>query len=246
MVHPSERGHFYDRDGNPVYEVPYADPSKGMRAVTLADARKLNLLPSVTTILQEAAKPGLERWKVTQGVLSALTLPKLANESLDDFAGRAIEDSREQAKKAAERGTAIHAAVQNHYQGGKTEEAMRSYVEGAVERINAAFGATGWLPEGTIARKEYAGKRDLRAPGVTLDLKTTLFSDATKRLAWDEHCIQLAAYREPQDRCANVFISVNNPGLVHIHEWKEAELERGWKMFQALLDYWYARTGLKR
>ena len=96
----------------------------------------------------------------------------------------------------------------------------------------------------------YAGKTDLSAHTIVLDVKTKEFSDTDKKLAWDEHCIQLAAYREglglPKAVCANVFVSVNHSGLVHIHEWAEHELQRGWRMFQALKDYWYARNNYAR
>src|SRR3990167_525725 len=114
MALASEAGHWYDREGNPVYEVPRAD-GKGMRPATLADARKLNLYPGVTGIINCAAKPGLERGKVIQGILSALTLPKIEGEPLDAFAERAMKDSQEQARKAAEKGTAIHAAIEKYY-----------------------------------------------------------------------------------------------------------------------------------
>jgi hypothetical protein len=42
----------------------------------------------------------------------------------------------------------------------------------------------------------------------------------------------------PHARCANVFVSVTHPGLIKVHEWPEEELQKGWKMFQALLTYW--------
>ena len=247
MIHPAEWGHWYSKDGKPAYEVPYADPSKGMRPVNLSDARKLGLLPSVTTIIQEASKPGLERWKVTQGILSALTLPRLPDETLDNFAERAQKDSQEQARKAAEKGTAIHAAIQDYYHGGTLHTEMIGYVLETVKAVDKLAGTNfKWTVEGTIIRPDYGGKCDLHGGGFTLDFKSKEFGPDFKKLAWDEHCIQLAAYREPGDRCANVFISVNNPGLIHVHEWKEDELQRGWLMFEALKSYFYARTGLKR
>jgi hypothetical protein len=65
---------------------------------------------------------------------------------------------------------------------------------------------------------------------------------------YDEHVMQLAAYRVglkvPQARCANVFVSVTEPGLVKIVEWDAEEIERGWAMFDALRQYWYAKSGL--
>jgi len=60
--------------------------------------------------------------------------------------------------------------------------------------------------------------------------------------------MQLAAYRAglnlPKARCANVFVSVTEPGLVKIHEWTEEDLERAETMFSALLSYWYAKSRL--
>jgi len=256
MTHAAEWGHWYTRDGKPCYEVPYADPSKGMRSATLKDAKRLGLVPGVTTIIQGAAKPGLERWKVTQGILSALTLPRLPDESLDAFADRAMLDSREQARKAAERGTAIHAAIQGHYEGVSPDEPLLAYVQATVKTVDEEFPpARKWQSEASFASPlGFGGKTDLcmnnEEYAVVLDFKTKEFADTDKKLAWDEQCIQLAAYREgllmPSARCANVYVSVNNPGLVRVHEWPEVELQRGWKMFQALMDYFYARTGLAR
>jgi hypothetical protein len=62
--------------------------------------------------------------------------------------------------------------------------------------------------------------------------------------------MQLVAYAKglkiPNARCANVFVSVTQPGLVHIKEWNREELDRAWKMFDALLVFWYAKTGLDK
>lgn len=255
MAHAAEWGRFYFPDGKPAYEVQGA---KGMVKPDIRHAKKLGLVPSVTSIIQEAAKPGLERWKVTQGILAALTLPRVDGESLDDFADRAMRDSQEQAKKAAERGTAIHAAIQGHFESGRTlvVKDYWPYVEAVVLSIENKYGLEGWISEQSFSSGGFGGKTDLNKTlgvghcGYVIDFKTKEFADTEKKLAWDEHCIQLAAYREglglPQAKCANVFVSVNNPGLVHVHEWSEEELQRGWAMFRALLDYWYARTGLKR
>lgn len=256
MAHAAEWGHWYDKDGKPVYEVPYADPSKGMRPTTLADAKKLGLFPSVTTIIREAAKPGLERWKQEQVLLAALTLPRLEGEPEADWIKRVFEDSQEQARKAAEKGTAIHAAIQGHYEGEPTSEEYQHYVNPVVQSLDDKFEIGAYTAEQSFAHPMgFGGKVDFHCTGVkigrvVIDFKTKEFANTEKKLAWDEHCIQLAAYREglglPKAICANVFVSVNNPGLVHIHGWKEEELQRGWRMFTALLDYFYARTGLSR
>ena len=55
-------GHWYSRTGEPMHWVKRAS-GEGTRPTTLADARKLDLLPSVTTILRTLDKPPLNRWK---------------------------------------------------------------------------------------------------------------------------------------------------------------------------------------
>jgi len=79
-----------------------------------------------------------------------------------------------------------------------------------------------------------------------IDFKTKEFTDPKKVEAYDEHLMQLAAYRIglnlPKARCANVFVSVTEPGLVVVKEWEQEELERGWVMFESLLNYWQAKN----
>ena len=124
----SESAHWYAKDGSPVYEVPTAK-GIGFRPTTLADARKLDLVPSVTMILRCAAAPGLEAWKATQLLQSALTLPKIDGEALDDYAKRVIEDSKEQGRKAAERGTELHKAIEDYIGGESVMTAWLDHCE---------------------------------------------------------------------------------------------------------------------
>src|SRR6056300_705776 len=100
MKTATESGHWYEKDGTPAYKVPMAkDPNK-MRNTTLRDAKKLGLLPSVTTIIKEAAKPGLTNWIINQNIMAALTVPRIAGESDEDFIKRITSDATEQAKQA--------------------------------------------------------------------------------------------------------------------------------------------------
>ena len=87
--------HLYNRNGKPCYEVPYADPKKGMRASTLADARKINLVPSVTTIFDVLNKPALIYWQQDRVLESALTMTRNEGESDQDFIARIKHDSKE-------------------------------------------------------------------------------------------------------------------------------------------------------
>jgi hypothetical protein len=246
---PTEQGHWYTRAGEPCYEIKGANGN--MRPTTLRDARKLDLVPSVTTIIKQAAAPGLERWKINQTLLSALTLPRIERECEDSYLDRIIRDSQEQARKAADRGTAIHAAIQGHYEGQDTSDAMWPYVRGARNALDKYFGEVYWACERSFAHPLcYGGKCDLHATDLVGDIKTKEFDAVDdKKLAWDDHAIQLAAYREglgiPTAKCFNIFVSTTVPGLCHIHIWSEEEIRRGWKMFQSLLAYWKAKNKIE-
>jgi len=78
--------------------------------------------------------------------------------------------------------------------------------------------------------------------GIVLDAKTKEFGPDDDVVAYEEHLMQLAAYRNglglPHARCANVFASVTHLGLIKIVEWPEADLRKGWEMFQCLLRFW--------
>ena len=246
IVRASESLHWYRRDGTPQYSVEAA--KGGMRATTLRDARKMNLVPSVTTILKCAASPGLEAWKLNQMLLAALTLPRGESESEESFVARVVLDSKEHAKKAAERGTRVHTAVEKYYEG-KTDDTMIEYQLGVSTVIKDSFGDLKFLPEKSFGHEMgFGGKVDLHAPGVVLDIKSKEFTSSTidKVEAYDEHMMQLAAYRVglgmPEARCANVFASVTEPGLCKVVEWSQEDLTRGWTMFESLLKYWQAKN----
>lgn len=68
-IRTTASAHWYTQQGKPCHQVPYADKKRAaageMRDTTLSDARKLGLLPSVTTILKIMAKPQISDWVST-------------------------------------------------------------------------------------------------------------------------------------------------------------------------------------
>jgi len=110
----SESGHWYKKDGTPAYTV---HGKTGEGPATLRDARKLGLLPSVTTINGMLSKAGLDTWKQQQVLLAALTLPRLPDEPEADWLARVMQDSKATGREAAERGTAIHGIIQTWFEG---------------------------------------------------------------------------------------------------------------------------------
>lgn len=250
IARSSENTHWYRQDGGPQYTVKAKDGSD--RPTTLRDARKMDLVPSVTTILKVAAKPGLEQWKLEQMLLSALTLPKRSEEDEKAYIARIVSDSKETGKQAAELGTRIHESIENWFNGNKNvqhKDTALAFEESIFNHFKTHPDQP-WLTERSFASPlGFGGKVDLyctpdgTAPvGIVLDAKSKDFGPDDKVDAYDEHLMQLAAYRHglgvPHARCANVFASRTHPGLIKVVEWSEEDLVNGWEMFQCLLRFW--------
>lgn len=240
----AESQHWYSRDGRPCYE--QRTKKGGLRPTDLRDARKLGYVPSVTGIIDVVAKPALENWKVEQGIMAALTLPRIAGESELDFLRRIKEDSKAQAKAASEEGTRIHDACECAFKGHPYPARYRLHVAAVQAEVARLFpDVTDWVAESSFAHVSgFGGKVDLHSPstGIVVDYKGKDgdFSDG-KKLAYDQH-YQLAAYNRglllPPNVCANIFVSRTHPGKVASHVWKQAEVDEGWQVFEAALSVW--------
>lgn len=240
----ADSGHWYRRDGSPCYELP--TKQGGTRGVNLRWDRHLGLVPSVTTVLQVVAKPQLEVWKVRQGILAALTLSRNPDECDDEYLSRVMEDSKAQAKAAAEEGTRIHDAIEQSFKGGRVPDAYLPHVEATRAKIAELFpDIHDWVAEASFAHTDgFGGKVDLHSPstGIVIDYKGKDgdFSDG-KKLAYDQH-YQLAAYqrglRLRRNRCANLFVSRTHPGCVAEHVWTEDDIAEGEAIFLDALKLW--------
>lgn len=235
----TEAGHWYAPDGTPRYTIIGKNGKE--RATTIRDARKEGYVPSVTTILQVLAKPGLTKWMQTQVLHASLTLPRRDGESEDAFAERVIADSEEQSRKAREAGTELH---------GDIEKCLLGAPHGSMAAIQNVFAEchkAGLLLSEGRAEKSFAhplgfgGKVDWHNDSTVVDFKTKDKIEDGKRLAWDEHAMQLAAYALglgiTAPRCLNVFVGVSD-GRVSIHEWSAAEIRHGEQMFRLCLELW--------
>lgn len=242
MTVAKESCHYYDKFGNPAYTQP--NKSKGgVRPTTIRDCRLLSLVPSVTTILSIVDKPGLNRWKRDQILMSALTLPKIEGESLDDFSKRVVEDSGKQAELARKDGTDIHGALEKFYLTGYRDEKYRDMIASVEQSVADHFGEQDWSAEKSFANMGFGGKVDLHNSNTVIDFKTTAFTESNKPRGWPEQVQQLSAYAKGLSlqegfRCANVYISTSVNGLVHVKEWSKEEIEKGWRQFYATFKLW--------
>jgi hypothetical protein len=179
LTHAAESLHWYGRDGRPQYTVKAKDGSD--RPATLRDARKLNLVPSRDGHHQVRRGSGASILDAEAGNARG---PHASEGRRRDRGrlplSRILNDSKEQARKAAERGTAIHAAIQGFYQDETTTPGYEAHIQGAVHAVQqwAGEGTEGqWIAEAAFAHQMgFGGKVDLHVPGdVVVDFKTKEF-----------------------------------------------------------------------
>jgi hypothetical protein len=245
-----ENGHWYTKDGTPAYTTV---GKTGERATTLRDARKLGLLPSVTTINGMLSKAGLDTWKQQQVLLAALTLPRMEGEPEADWLARVMQDSKATGREAAERGTAIHAIIESYFDQVYMPE-KPPYLDAIDSTLKSAFGEQLWLPEKSFGHPlGFGGKCDLMAKpvngkgdGFIVDFKTK-DTDLNKVDVYFEHEMQLAAYREglgvPVARCAIVFVN-GTTNQVKLIEVEQDRLQKGWECFEHLLRVYQIKNGI--
>lgn len=238
--------HWYALDGTPTYEINRKD-GKGTRPTTLRDARSLKLVPSVTTVMSSVHKPGLEKWKNDQILKAAMERPFNSSfDGPDRWKQHIFLKSQEEGKMAAETGNTIHDQMELFYKGKEIDPKYEVFCMPGIGLIESSIGKVRWHAESSFAHKDgYGGKCDLHSrdsKGIILDFKTKSAENFSKVKPYDEHCVQLAAYRLgldlPKADCYNLFISTKEPGKILLHKWSEEEVSRGEKMFYLLLEYW--------
>ena len=252
----SEGSHWYYSDGRPCYEVTAKNGFQ--RPTTLADARKLGLYPSVTTILKCLHKQGLVDWLIEQSCLSVLTSPRLPGEELDSFVDRILHQERvqdQESKIAKDRGNEMHSGLDLAW---KTLIAAQSleiwpWIQPTFREL---FNRGTFIEsEECVVGNGYAGRVDLIQQNGDIwiwDYKTT--KKLPTKGAWTEHVLQAAAYAaayarrgttgDKRIRTGNVYISTVNQGEFTICEhgdWQETYYEG----FQPLVKVWQYMNSYK-
>ena len=236
----SESGHWYARDGEPMYTIIGANGKE--RNTTLRDAKSLGLVPSVTTIIGMIAKPALENWKITQAIKSAVTVCIGDEESLDSYVYRCKADAKNIGLTAAKQGTKIHAQIEKGFLGkAKTKpyKIIKAW-------LDENFPDEEWIAEDSFCAKQgYGGKIDLYSKsGIFVDFKTkdNLFGKDPAKLVYDEHGMQLSAYAQGCDidnpTRISIFVDRADTSLVLFHIWEEDSHEKHKEMFNSILKYW--------
>jgi len=244
--------HWYDKEGNPQHFVP--SKSGKLRASTLRDARKHGWMPSVTSVLDIMAKPGLDQWKINKAISAALSLDRYEAETDEEYRKRILEHSRKESKEASERGTRIHSMLEKSFKQEEKPEGENEAIFNSVKSLlDINCGEQEWVSEVTFSEPHlgYGGMVDLISDEWAIDFKTKEFGADHKQLSYESMAYQLIAYavtgldksyRDTGEasvrRMANIFISSTNPGLSVFHEWKKEDFERYWEIFSSSLTLW--------
>jgi hypothetical protein len=257
LVLSQENGHWYTDRGESAHVVIGKNGNE--RNTTVADARKMGLYPSVTSILSIMDKPQLTNWKIEQAIMSSLTLPKEENETLEDYAKRIVKDSRESTKKAAEHGSLMHECMENILLGRavSTDEKLAPYIKTFTEWAEKNVEKTYWC-EKALVGAGYAGRCDayVKLKGIgdaIIDLKNRKVNPRYEPF-FETDIAQLWAYRSasenPKCACVSVVLASNDPEKLVTKTWGDDELYQAGIAFCAMQKVWawvknYTPPGMK-
>ena len=244
-------GHWYQPDGTPLHQVPKAD-GKGLRDTTLADAKKLGLLPSVTGITDIVAKPALMNWKAAQVAAAAFENPPTGEETQEYFIERVVNASHQSVAGAADLASKAHDALEKLLTDGPASVPadMWAYVEPVLAWKSASKIIYDEI-ETVLVNTEigYAGRcdvlgHDATGAPVVLDYKTRKTKPKQACKPYDTQGMQLAAYavahygveRLHEVKAWNVYISTTEVGRVEGYQ--HPSLLPHWEAFKASVILW--------
>lgn len=262
-------GHYYDRDGNPCHTQPTKAGAKNKtRPTTVTDARKQNLLPSVTTVFDVISKPFLTEWQIKEALKVAYAAPAIS-EPEDEWIAYVREKASQQVGMAADLGTNVHKALENALTGEEWAQELNAYVLPALDivrgmaikeqasesvTVNTEIGYAGCvdLSGWVIDTEGLADVMPLTVP-VIVDFKTKKTKKGEKIEVSETYPWQLAAYHvskfgkgqrelHPMAKAALVFISSTEPGRVETVWFDRAELDQAWECFKACHKLWCLRN----
>lgn len=249
----SESGHWYQRNGQQILEVPSANGKKLVKC-TLRHARTLDLARGVTSVIRCASAEGLVQWKVTQSVLATLRLPRRTEETEQEWLGRIADDLTEMSQR--DEGSRIDAAVESAIEGRPFDPAYAQHVEGAMHQLALLPQVDTWRAQvGVASPWGFGTKIDLVNDFYLGDVKS---KDGSQEVLesldlYDEHYMQVAAgitaavdhfdtackpiKRNPNRQGFILFVSRTHPGAASLRMILPEDIKRGWSLFTALLTF---------
>jgi len=259
-----ESSHYYTRAGEPRHTQACGPNAKNTtRATNIKDARKQELLPSVSACTKILSAPALDYYKSQQMAQACFNSPPGSGEPFDDYFRSMAEESGKDAGGAAAIGTQVHAALESYYAEPLT------YGETLIDVNGVPFSSNEFvLPTARAIEKlgieimhaervvvnnpyGYAGTADIIFKSPTsygvLDFKTKRTKPGKEVEPTEPQPLQIAAYIAafwgtsydyPIGEKAigyNVYISTTEPGRVDVVKWDYEQLKESWTMFKHCL-----------
>lgn len=228
----------------------------------LRTCRKLNGLPSPTTVLSILGSPGLKWYFRRQMWEAACTTPRLPGQSDEDHWDACQKVADEHGQAARDKGGDFHTLVQRFHERRMREETMDVRLIDELPKAAAIGMGTQLLAyaewyfnnvrrslmvEQTVIGQGYAGRVDhvaemMDGKVLCLDIKT---QDTTKKKGkftyYEQWPIQLAAYagacKMPIDGLMSVAVSANSPVTIEARLW-DRPVDYYHDIFIGLLAYW--------
>lgn len=246
--------HWYKRDGTACHSIECKTKPGTYRSVTIKDARDLDLVPSVTTVLDIVHKYSLTEWKRRETLswfLQQKPKPrKTKGESDEDYAKRMVAESDPYLKRAADWGTQIHDALERSLRKLLHDGTIDLEAEAGVAEWCFLDGPLGWfldqgfrevdLEQSFATALGWGGRVDVVVGRTDIEYPTIIDWKTTKGYKgkldpWPSYGVQLMAYamglgiRDP--KLINVMIDSEKPGNFLVHEWPTEShgwLRRAW------------------
>jgi hypothetical protein len=224
----------------------------------VTDARKLDLIPSVTNVLGMKAKPALMIWLQDNAIKSALATPRIPGEEESVWLSRIAKESDRIGKEAAEWGTLIHEQIEQYCSGGAflgTGEIL-DYVAGYDVWHRANIVSVIDTETTVVGELGYAGRLDLHAimrhegaeRRAIIDFKSQRLANKAAAGFYKEWEMQLAAYGNclrhndvSLPLLVSIIIPSDSPGPVQVKVWENGE--GGYDAFKACHALWCYEKG---
>lgn len=247
--------HFYERTASgvePRHLVPMSTRPGELRPTRITDVRKWHkegrvVAPGVSEVKDVLAKHALINWKIDQHLRQAYRNPDLSTDNEDAYLAEIKRITETAMEVAPQAGTDFHELMQLFFQsklpGSNPFYGLCAKVHQEILHQNG--GVTGqYRVEEYFMGEGFGGTIDLITPcPIICDYKTKQTAAKFKpgKMAYDDHRMQLAAYREgaglPNARCCNIFICLED-GQTDFHEHPEKDLQKGWALFEHCLKIW--------
>lgn len=251
--------HFYDLKGNLVAEVPNLSKG-GYRPTTSADAKKLGLVPSVTTVLTALNKEMLNDWRVEQAIKTTLASGYDSEYHWDEGTVAELKEKSENYTRwSADFGTAIHQYISQLFKGMaevpmspqgmqalEIAEAFMQRLPGLGLEIDTSEFTFVNPDQGVAGTIDVLGK--MHGEPSIVDFKTRQDLATKRPTYYEEQGLQLSGYalgiNRPELKRVSVLIDRQDAGIVDIKVWKDVDVAKHDAAWPHLLRYYRAIRGL--